>query len=47
MAIEGPITKAMNIISTAQESCPNHISQALEKVNICSNQLIMTESIQT
>jgi len=32
MAIEGPITKAMNIIATAQESCPNYVSQALEKV---------------
>ena len=34
MAIEGPITKAMSIISAAQESCPHHVSQALEKVNI-------------
>lgn len=32
MAIEGPITKAMSIISAAQESCPHHVSQALEKV---------------
>ena len=32
MAIEGPITKVINIISAAQESSPNYISQALDKV---------------
>jgi high affinity cAMP-specific and IBMX-insensitive 3',5'-cyclic phosphodiesterase 8 len=32
MAIEGPITKVINIISQAQESSPNYISQALDKV---------------
>ncbi|XP_057371370.1 high affinity cAMP-specific and IBMX-insensitive 3',5'-cyclic phosphodiesterase 8A-like [Daphnia carinata] len=32
MAIEGPITKVINIITAAQESSPNYISQALDKV---------------
>ena len=32
MAIEGPITKVINIITAAQESSPNHVSQALDKV---------------
>lgn len=32
MAIEGPITKVISIISAAQESSPNYISQALDKV---------------
>ncbi|EFX77201.1 hypothetical protein DAPPUDRAFT_321679 [Daphnia pulex] len=31
MAIEGPITKVINIITAAQESSPNYISQALDK----------------
>jgi p-aminobenzoyl-glutamate transporter AbgT len=36
MAIEGPITKVINIITAAQESSPNYISQALDKVYIAS-----------